>query len=202
MCRTALHLAEGDLAPRRPRTVSGHEIVGLVDARGPGAERFEIGDRVGIAWLRGTCGRCAWCRTGAENLCPMARFTEWDADGGYAESATVPEAFAYRLADAEATPPEPLDSAILFAAAGELVAVALRAAARRHPRGGRHPPLRRARRPYPLRDVRPSPDVCQCRSLTRMTAMTSEARRLFRMGLILLLVLVFLLCLRELFLNL
>jgi propanol-preferring alcohol dehydrogenase len=97
VCRTDLHLAEGDLAPRRPRTVPGHEVVGVVEAAGPGADRFAPGERIGIAWLRGTCGRCRWCRTGRENLCPSAVFTGWDADGGYAEHAVVPEAFAYRL---------------------------------------------------------------------------------------------------------
>jgi propanol-preferring alcohol dehydrogenase len=108
VCRTDLHLAEGDLPPRRPGVVPGHEIVGVVDARGPGATRFDHGDRIGIAWLRGTCGRCRWCRTGRENLCPDAAFTGWDADGGYAECAVVPEAFAYRLpadlGDAQAAP--------------------------------------------------------------------------------------------------
>jgi alcohol dehydrogenase, propanol-preferring len=108
VCRTDLHLAEGDLPPRRPSTVPGHEVVGLVDALGAGADRFAVGDRVGIAWLRGTCGRCRWCRTGRENLCPFATFTGWDADGGYAEHAVVPEAFAYRMpegvGDTEAAP--------------------------------------------------------------------------------------------------
>jgi propanol-preferring alcohol dehydrogenase len=108
VCRTDLHLTEGDLPPRQPGTVPGHEIVGVVDARGPGVTRFDLGDRIGIAWLRGTCGRCRWCRTGRENLCPDAAFTGWDADGGYAESAVVPEAFAYRLpaelGDAQAAP--------------------------------------------------------------------------------------------------
>ena len=205
VCRTDLHLAEGDLPARRPATVPGHEVVGTVDVRGPGADRFALGDRIGIAWLRGTCGRCRWCRSGRENLCPEARFTGWDADGGYAEYAVVPEAFAYRLpaalgdgeaapllcagivgyralkraelppggrlgiygfgasahvvaqvalaqgatvhvltrsaaarelalqlgaasaGPADAAPPEPLDAAILFAPAGELVPVALRA---------------------------------------------------------------------------
>ncbi|WP_378101394.1 zinc-dependent alcohol dehydrogenase family protein [Cellulomonas sp. T2.31MG-18] len=97
VCRTDLHLAEGDLAPRRPRTVPGHEVVGVVDALGPGARRFAVGDRVGIAWLRATCGRCRWCRSGHENLCPDARFTGWDADGGFASHALVGEDFAYRL---------------------------------------------------------------------------------------------------------
>ena len=100
VCRTDLHLAEGDLVPRRPRTVPGHEVVGVVDAIGPGTERFTVGERIGIAWLRGTCGRCRWCRAGRENLCLFARFTGWDADGGYAEHAVVPEAFAYRLPEA------------------------------------------------------------------------------------------------------
>jgi alcohol dehydrogenase, propanol-preferring len=205
VCRTDLHLAEGDLAPRRSATVPGHEVVGIVDAVGTTAGRFAVGDRIGVAWLRGTCGRCRWCRTGRENLCPDAAFTGWDADGGYAEYALVPEAFAYRLPEAlddveaapllcagivgyralrraelppggrlgiygfgasahvvaqvalaqgatvhvltrsaqarelalelgaasagaaNAAPPEPLDAAVLFAPAGELVPVAMRA---------------------------------------------------------------------------
>ena len=205
VCRTDLHLAEGDLLPHRPRTVPGHEVVGVVDELGPGSDRFRIGDRIGAAWLRGTCGRCRWCRSGRENLCPDATFTGWDADGGYAELTVVPEAYAYRLPDAlddvraapllcagivgyralrraelppggrlgiygfgasahvvaqvaiaqgavvhvltrsaearelalelgaasagaaDAAPPEPLDSAVLFAPAGELVPVAMRA---------------------------------------------------------------------------
>jgi propanol-preferring alcohol dehydrogenase len=99
VCRTDLHLAEGDLAPRRPRTVPGHEIVGRVDALGSGVRRFALDDRVGIAWLRGTCGACRFCRSGRENLCPDARFTGWDADGGFAERAVVDAAYAYRLPD-------------------------------------------------------------------------------------------------------
>jgi propanol-preferring alcohol dehydrogenase len=108
VCRTDLHLAEGDLPVHRPQTTPGHEIVGRVDALGAGASRFAVGDRIGIAWLRGTCGRCRYCRRGAENLCPYATFTGWDADGGYAEYATVAEGYAYRLperfSDAEAAP--------------------------------------------------------------------------------------------------
>jgi propanol-preferring alcohol dehydrogenase len=205
VCRTDLHLAEGDLAPRRHGVVPGHEIVGVVDALGADTSRFALGDRIGIAWLRGTCGRCRWCHSGQENLCPDAAFTGWDADGGYAEYAVVPEAFAYRLPDglddiaaapllcagivgyralrraelppggrlgiygfgasahlvaqvaiaqgatvhvltraaearrlaldlgaasagpADAAPPEPLDAAVLFAPAGELVPIAMRA---------------------------------------------------------------------------
>ncbi len=97
VCRTDLHLAEGDLTPRRSGVVPGHEIVGLVDAIGPGAGRFAVGDRIGVAWLRGVCGSCRFCRAGRENLCPRASFTGWDADGGFAEYAVIDEAFAYRL---------------------------------------------------------------------------------------------------------
>jgi alcohol dehydrogenase, propanol-preferring len=100
VCRTDLHLAEGDLPPHRPATTPGHEVVGRVTALGPGARRFAVGDRVGIAWLRRTDGVCRYCRRGAENLCPQAEFTGWDADGGYAEAAVVPEGYAYRLPDA------------------------------------------------------------------------------------------------------
>jgi propanol-preferring alcohol dehydrogenase len=71
--------------------------VGDVVERGPGAQRFDEGDRVGIAWLRSTCGRCRWCRSGRENLCRGSAYTGWDADGGYAEYTAVPEAYAYRI---------------------------------------------------------------------------------------------------------
>jgi propanol-preferring alcohol dehydrogenase len=205
VCRTDLHLAEGDLPPRRPDTVPGHEVVGVVDAVGDRCELFHGGERVGVAWLRSVCGRCRWCLSGKENLCPDAAFTGWDADGGYAQFTVVDERFCYRLpaefddehaapllcagiigyralqradvpphgrlgiygfggsahltaqvaiaqgatvhvltrspraralalelgaasaADAYAKPPEPLDSAILFAPVGDLVPVALRA---------------------------------------------------------------------------
>lgn len=205
VCRTDLHLAEGDLSPHRPRTVPGHEVIGTVDELGDGASRFELGQRAGIAWLHRSCGRCRWCRRGQENLCLEPLFTGWDRDGGYAEWAVAPEAFAYEIPDsfddehaapllcagiigyralrrsdlppggrlgiygfgasahltaqialaegatvhvmtrseaarslalalgahsaggAASSPPEPLDSAILFAPAGELVPVALEA---------------------------------------------------------------------------
>ena len=205
VCRTDLHLAEGDLAPRRASVVPGHEVVGVVDGIGPGASRFRMGERVGVAWLRHTCGVCRFCRRGDENLCTAPRFTGWDDDGGYAEFAVVEEAYAYRLpasfddehvapllcagiigyralrralvppggrlgiygfggsahitaqvalhegatvhvltrgaearrlalelgcasaGEADDMPPEPLDAAILFAPAGELVKIALRA---------------------------------------------------------------------------
>lgn len=97
VCRTDLHLAQGELAPRHHGVVPGHEVVGEIVRLGPGADRFTIGDRIGIAWLRHTCGVCRWCRSGRENLCPQSAYTGWDADGGYAELALVPEAFAYRI---------------------------------------------------------------------------------------------------------
>jgi alcohol dehydrogenase, propanol-preferring len=205
VCRTDLHVLEGDLPLHRGQVVPGHEIVGEVTALGPGCERFDVGARVGIAWLRHTCGHCRFCRRGAENLCLTPRFTGWDDDGGYADACLVDERFAYRLpdgvddehaapllcagiigyralrlaevppggrlgvygfggsahltaqvalaqglrvhvltrgehnralarelgadsvGDARDTPPEPLDGAILFAPAGDLVPVALRA---------------------------------------------------------------------------
>jgi alcohol dehydrogenase, propanol-preferring len=205
VCRTDLHLAEGDLRPRRARVAVGHEIVGTVDALGAGASRFAIGDRIGVPWLAGTDGTCTFCRRGAENLCLAPRFTGWDVDGGYADACLADEGYAYRLpeqlddehaapllcagiigyralqraavpaggrlgiygfggsahitaqialrqglrvhvltrgagnrklaaelgadsvGDATDAPPEPLDGAILFAPAGELVPVALRA---------------------------------------------------------------------------
>lgn len=99
VCRTDLHLAEGDLAPHGPDVIPGHEIVGVVDERGSGSARFEIGDRIGVAWLRRTCGSCRFCRRGDENLCLDPSFTGWDADGGYAEYAVVDERFAYHLPD-------------------------------------------------------------------------------------------------------
>ncbi|WP_199830578.1 zinc-binding alcohol dehydrogenase family protein [Streptomyces sp. MMG1533] len=205
VCRTDLHVTEGDLPVRRPGVTPGHEVVGAVAGLGAAVRGFAPGDRVGAAWLRRTDGTCAHCLRGAENLCPASRYTGWDADGGYAEYTTVPGAFAYRLPDglddvsaapllcagiigyralrraapppggrlglygfggsahlcaqvalaegasvhvmtrgadarrlalalgaasaqeAYAQPPEPLDSAILFAPVGDLVPVALRA---------------------------------------------------------------------------
>ena len=97
LCRTDLHLAEGDLEARHPGVVPGHQVVGRVVDRGAATRRFAVGDRVGIAWLRATCGACRWCRTGAENLCPDSRYTGWDADGGFAEYAVVRAAYAYAL---------------------------------------------------------------------------------------------------------
>ncbi len=97
VCRTDLHLSEGDLQSRHPDTAPGHEIVGVVDALGPWAGRFEIGDRIGVPWLAQTDGTCTACRSGRENLCREPRFTGWDLDGGYADFCLVQEAYAYRL---------------------------------------------------------------------------------------------------------
>lgn len=100
VCRTDLHVAEGDLPVHRQGVIPGHEVVGEVTAIGPDTgDEFAVGDRVGIAWLRHTCGHCKFCIRGKENLCPESRYTGWDADGGYAEFATVPAAFAHHLPD-------------------------------------------------------------------------------------------------------
>ncbi|MFD7154292.1 zinc-dependent alcohol dehydrogenase family protein [Kribbella sp. NPDC059898] len=90
ICRTDLHLAEGDLPPKRPAVVPGHQVVGTA---------LDTGERIGIAWLRGTCGVCEFCRSGSENLCPRSTYTGWDADGGFAEYAVVPREYAYALPD-------------------------------------------------------------------------------------------------------
>ncbi|WP_425595955.1 zinc-binding alcohol dehydrogenase family protein [Mycolicibacterium fortuitum] len=98
VCRTDLHVAEGDLAVHRPKVIPGHEVVGeVVEVGAEAGGEFVPGDRVGVAWLRHTCGQCAYCLRGRENLCPSSLYTGWDADGGYAEFTTVPAAFALRL---------------------------------------------------------------------------------------------------------
>jgi propanol-preferring alcohol dehydrogenase len=130
VCRTDLHVVAGDLAPHRTPVVPGHEVVGRVARVGDGVTRFGAGDRVGVAWLRSTCGACRWCRAGAENLCPGSRYTGWDADGGYAEYTVVPAAYAYEL------PPDlPDEQAAPLLCAGIIGYRALRRA--RLPAGGR-----------------------------------------------------------------
>ncbi len=108
VCRTDLHLAEGDLAPKRPDVAPGHEVVGEVISAGPGAVRFGPGDRVGVAWLAGTDGSCRYCRRGNENLCPNSVYTGWDRDGGYAEYLVAADAYLHPLpsgfSDAELAP--------------------------------------------------------------------------------------------------
>jgi propanol-preferring alcohol dehydrogenase len=99
-CRTDLHVVEGDLElPLLPVT-PGHQVVGTVEALGAECHRLAIGQRVGVTWLHRTCGVCAYCRRGEENLCEQAVFTGWTADGGYADKLTVPEDFAIELPDA------------------------------------------------------------------------------------------------------
>jgi propanol-preferring alcohol dehydrogenase len=108
VCRTDLHVIEGDLPPVRLPLVPGHQVVGRIDLRGEGAVRFAPGDRVGIAWLHRACGACIFCRAGRENLCVAPLFTGYHRNGGYAEYAVVPEPFAYPIpeafSDAEAAP--------------------------------------------------------------------------------------------------
>jgi len=108
VCRTDLHLAEGDLPPHGPDRIPGHEVVGEVVRAGPGATRFAAGDRVGAAWLAGTDGSCRYCRRGSENLCPASVYTGWDRDGGYADYLTAADAYVHPLpggfSDAELAP--------------------------------------------------------------------------------------------------
>ncbi len=108
VCRTDLHLAEGDLPPKAADVTPGHEVVGEVVAAGPGVVRFGPGDRVGAAWLAGTDGSCRYCRRGLENLCPHSVYTGWDIPGGYAEYLVAADAYVYELpggfSDAELAP--------------------------------------------------------------------------------------------------
>ncbi|MCL7971056.1 MAG: zinc-dependent alcohol dehydrogenase family protein [marine benthic group bacterium] len=100
VCRTDLHVIEGDLPRHTLPIVPGHQVVGVVESRGAGADRFTTGERVGVAWLRGTCGSCGYCERGEENLCSASLYTGYHEHGGYAELCVVPEAFAYRIPDA------------------------------------------------------------------------------------------------------
>jgi propanol-preferring alcohol dehydrogenase len=103
VCRTDLHVAEHDLPLKHAHTTPGHEVVGEVVEAGPAVDGWQAGDRVGVAWLRRTCGTCVYCGRGAENLCPLSRYTGWDEPGGFAEHLTVPAAYAYRLPDGYST---------------------------------------------------------------------------------------------------
>ncbi|HEY5024988.1 MAG TPA: zinc-dependent alcohol dehydrogenase family protein [Acidimicrobiales bacterium] len=100
VCRTDLHLAEGDLEPKHHLVIPGHEVVGVVDRAGPDCVRFAPGARVGVPWLAHTCGTCRFCVAGRENLCVAPLFTGWDLDGGYAEYVVVDEMYAYAIPDA------------------------------------------------------------------------------------------------------
>lgn len=97
VCRTDLHVAEGDLPPHKSPVTPGHEVVGTITKLGPGAGQMQEGDRVGVAWLHASCGTCSYCARGEENLCTAPRFTGYDVDGGYAEYLVAPEAFVYPL---------------------------------------------------------------------------------------------------------
>jgi propanol-preferring alcohol dehydrogenase len=108
ICRTDLHVIEGELPPRDHPVIPGHQIIGIVDQVGPMATRFHVGQRIGIAWLHWSCGECVYCREDHENLCEQSVFTGYQRAGGYAEHALVPEAFAYAIpetfTDTEAPP--------------------------------------------------------------------------------------------------
>lgn len=99
VCRTDLQLCQGDLAPRTLPVVPGHQVTGRVVELGAGVRDWAPGDRVGLAWIAGTCGECRFCTSGRENLCVAARFTGWDRDGGFATHVTADAAFAHRLPD-------------------------------------------------------------------------------------------------------
>ena len=108
ICRTDLHVIDGELAHPKPHVIPGHEIIGRVASVGPGVDRFKIGDRVGVPWLGATCGRCRFCREGKENLCDRPGFTGYTIDGGYAQYATADAQYAFAIppdySDAEAAP--------------------------------------------------------------------------------------------------
>lgn len=99
ICRTDLHVVEGELPVRRSPLIPGHQVVGQVTALGARVEDFNVGDRVGVAWLNRTCGECKYCCAGRENLCERAAFTGWTVDGGYAEYVVAPSSFTYRIPD-------------------------------------------------------------------------------------------------------
>lgn len=108
VCRTDLHVVDGELAHPKHQLIPGHEIVGTVVATGPGATRFAVGQRIGVPWLGRTCGRCDYCRSGRENLCDQAQFTGYTLDGGYAQYAVANQRYCFALpegySDAEAAP--------------------------------------------------------------------------------------------------
>ena len=108
VCRTDLHVVEGELPPRKSPIIPGHQVVGVVEESGPDAHRFSTGARVGIAWLHRTDGTCEYCRAGAENLCDHPSFTGYTVDGGYAEYVVAAEDFVYPIpegfADVQAAP--------------------------------------------------------------------------------------------------
>jgi propanol-preferring alcohol dehydrogenase len=108
VCRTDLHVVDGELTQPKLPLVPGHEIVGMVQEKGEGVERFKMGDRVGIPWLGWSCGNCSYCKSGRENLCDQAKFTGYTLDGGYAEYTVADQRFCFPIpntySDAEAAP--------------------------------------------------------------------------------------------------
>jgi alcohol dehydrogenase, propanol-preferring len=129
VCRTDLHVVEGDLVPRRPTVVPGHEIVGRIERVGTNVRSLSVGDSVGVPWLHRTCGRCEYCTTGRENLCDDKEFTGYSVDGGYAEYAVADEDFVFPV------PPDAATTWAPFLCAGIIGYRAFRAAAPRP--GGR-----------------------------------------------------------------
>ena len=108
VCRTDLHVVDGDLAEPKLPLIPGHEIVGSVASLGAGVDRFRVGDRVGVPWLGWTCGECDFCRSGRENLCARARFTGYQIDGGYSDFTVADQRYCFAIpavySDAEAAP--------------------------------------------------------------------------------------------------
>lgn len=106
VCRTDIHIAEGDLPLRKSPVILGHEIVGIVDEVGENVKRFSVGDRAGVYWLYSSCGKCRYCLSQRENYCPEIKCTGWDEDGGYAEYVTISEEYALSLSDVRLEPAE------------------------------------------------------------------------------------------------
>jgi len=104
VCRTDLHIVDGELPESKPLLIPGHEIVGTVVQKGEHVEGFSMGDRIGVPWLGATCGRCPYCRRGQENLCDEARFTGYTRDGGYAEYTVANQRYCFRLPEAYSDP--------------------------------------------------------------------------------------------------
>jgi propanol-preferring alcohol dehydrogenase len=97
VCRTDLHVIEGELPPRKSPVIPGHQVVGIMEEQGPGSQRFALGSRVGVAWLHKTDGTCSYCQSGQENICDSPTFTGYTVDGGYAEYIVAPEDFVYAI---------------------------------------------------------------------------------------------------------
>ncbi|MGD9383786.1 MAG: alcohol dehydrogenase catalytic domain-containing protein [Desulfobacterales bacterium] len=106
VCRTDIHIAEGDLCLKKSPLILGHEIVGIVDEIGKDVKKFKLGDKAGVCWLNSTCGKCKYCLSGKENYCPDIKSTGWDADGGFAEHITILEDVALPLNDIRLEPAE------------------------------------------------------------------------------------------------